>query len=230
MQKITDELIGRNITRAIKESGKSQKLVAVDSMLSEGGLINYAKGRRTPDIIDLEKIAHSCGKDVSWFLIDHDKYPQAWDIVEHNLQANEKQHVYEVKKIHGINEVEWIKLLGKVTAGFPDTSQGEFIGEIPIMKGSLPKNSFALKIRGDSMIPEFYDGNTIFFCADQLYPKSGEFVIAVDEFGGTMVKQFQFKDNEVWLVSLNPVYKPFKANEHFKILGTVVGKYNFEKY
>ena len=237
------DIVAQNIIRAIKERGILQEDFAKLAQLSKAGLINYKKGLRTPDIQTLSLIAGAAEKPIEWFFIDHEEHPEQTERLieikkserfgsgDHYLSVGEKEIHYEIKKIHGIKEVEWIKLLGKVPAGFPDVSQSDFIDEVPMMKGQLPKNSFALKVKGDSMINEFLDGDLIFFCSDQLNPNPGQFVIAVDEFGGTMVKQFQLKKNEIWLVSLNPVYKPFKANEHYKILGTVVGKSsNFIKY
>ena len=230
MKTISEGLIAKNITKAIKQSSKSQKTIAIESDLSETGLINYAKGRRTPDVIVLEKIARSCGKELSWLLIDHDNFPEAWTAVENFNVVNEERSVYDIARIHSIKDVEWIRMLGKVPAGFPEVSENDFIDEIPMTRGRLPKNTFALEVKGDSMITKFSDGDIIFFCIDMVNPKPGQFVVALDEFGGSMIKQYQLKDDEVWLVSLNPVYKPFKANEHYRILGTVVGKSNFEKY
>lgn len=224
-----DPIVSRNIKRAVSESGYLQKEFIAKAGISKATLNNYFRGTQVPSVNAMNAIAAVAKKDLAWFYFDHDQKSDNWEKAK-NYEQNITEHDTALNN-QNFKSAQWIPLLGKVPAGFPELSELDIQKMIPVTLGDVPKNTFALEVKGDSMIPEFCEGEIIFFCTDFLNPKLGKFIVAMDEFGGTMIKQYQEKNQETWLVSLNPIYKPFKANEHYRILGTVVGKSsNFKKY
>lgn len=91
---------------------------------------------------------------------------------------------------------------------------------------SSPKNLVAVKVRGDSMEPRLFDGDTVVVDrADQRIPASGG-VFAVVYAGEMLVKRlFKLPDGSIDIVSDNNSYRSFVVPpdqlEHIDIVGRV---------
>lgn len=119
---------------------------------------------------------------------------------------------------------------GSVPAGWPsctiDQVAEEPLDYIPV-KGSTNELG-ALLVEGHSMSPEIRDGMYVLYVKDyNLRP--GDIVVATDEYNRALVKQYVIKDDEPWLVSINPEYPSFQVNEHYRIIGRVFEKYDKSK-
>ncbi|MDR5611249.1 MULTISPECIES: S24 family peptidase [unclassified Arsenophonus] len=82
---------------------------------------------------------------------------------------------------------------------------------------------FALKIKGDSMEPEFKEGDTIIIDSS-IGPHPGEFVIAKNGEHEVTFKKYREKNNGGFeLVPLNPDYSILDSDTHnISIIGTMV--------
>lgn len=83
----------------------------------------------------------------------------------------------------------------------------------------LPINCYALNIEGDSMLPEYKEGDIIIIDPNQ-NPKSGICVILIDypNDGRTaMIKDVKTKGKVTSLYSLNPEYAPIELNEELQV-------------
>lgn len=114
-----------------------------------------------------------------------------------------------------------IPLLGSVAAGEP-IYDPEFPG---IIVESPTDADFALKIRGDSMEPDFLDGDLVFVKLLPDIPHDGcVCVMAIDD-EATLKRVYRQQDG-VMLLSNNPMYSPmyYKFSEHaVRVLGVPVG-------
>lgn len=63
-----DAAAGRRLQTALKLSGISQKDAAKRLGISENGLVNYIKARRTPPSDVLSRIAQMCNTEVEWIV------------------------------------------------------------------------------------------------------------------------------------------------------------------
>jgi len=119
-------------------------------------------------------------------------------------------------------------VLGEVAAGNPLTIYPDAIDtvELPTI-AKMPKDSFLLKVRGDSLKDAYIFSGDIVIVNPNLEPKNGQIVVAILD-DAAVVKRFYKKRNEIELVSENPDYKPIvidKKYPSFKIVGIVVGIY-----
>ena len=121
--------------------------------------------------------------------------------------------------IFGAKKAIQIPVLGKIPAGFPDTIAEEIVEYISLP--DAPKNSYAIRVKGDSMSPNIKDGDYVLFINDGTL-KSGDVVIVADEWNDAMVKRYRIKNREPLFCSDNPEYPCFKPNEHYRIIGKVV--------
>jgi SOS-response transcriptional repressor LexA len=92
------------------------------------------------------------------------------------------------------------------------------------------KSTYALRVRGDSMTAPsgnsrtYPEGCVIFVDPEKRSPVNGDRVIA--KLKGTAevtFKVYKNEDGRQWLQPLNPTHEPIR--EEFKILGTVLGKW-----
>lgn len=121
-----------------------------------------------------------------------------------------------------------IPVLGRVAAGYGKEAVEEVIGQIEISSALAAKGDyFGLLIKGDSMIPTLYDGDTVIVqCVDDA--ESGDLVIALVNGHDATCKRLQKYAEGIALIPQNPVYEPMRFTESeidttpVKILGKVI--------
>ena len=92
------------------------------------------------------------------------------------------------------------------------------------LKGYRPEKMLALRVTGDSMIPNMYDGDLIVVNTEQALPKQGIAFLASYE-GEIVVKRLVRDDGVWWLTSDNPDQRRYprtKCNGGTEIIGEVV--------
>jgi repressor LexA len=119
-------------------------------------------------------------------------------------------------------------VLGEVAAGNPLTIYPDAIDtiELPTI-ARMPKDSFLLRVKGDSLKDAYIFNGDIVIVNPNLEPKNGQIVAAILD-DAAVVKRFYKKKNEIELISENPEYEPIvieKKNTSFKLVGIVIGVY-----
>lgn len=119
-------------------------------------------------------------------------------------------------------------ILGEVAAGNPLTIYPDAIDSIELPTiARMPKDSFLLRVKGDSLKDAYIFSGDIVIVNPNLEPKNGQIVAAVLD-DAAVVKRFYKKKNEIELVSENPEFKPIiieRKRSSFKIVGIVIGIY-----
>jgi repressor LexA len=119
-------------------------------------------------------------------------------------------------------------VLGEVAAGNPLIIYPDAIDtiELPTI-ARMPKDSFLLRVKGDSLKDAYIFSGDIVIVNPNLEPKNGQIVVAILD-DAAVVKRFYRKKNEIELISENPEYKPIMIDRKyplFKIVGIVIGVY-----
>ena len=116
----------------------------------------------------------------------------------------------------------------QVPAGFPAMPpEDDYIEDYLYVPG-VPKNSYAVRVKGNSMSPTIKDGDYVIF-TPSMKVKNGDIVIVRDEWNEVMLKRYRVKDGEVFLTSDNPEYPTVKPNGDYKIIGRVIKKVRVEE-
>jgi len=190
-------------------------------------------------------------KNILGFLIDQIKGkgipPTLADVAKHfgyKNRATVQQHLQAIEKKGYIRKSPKLSrgieltleekffvprpVLGEVAAGNPLTIYPDAIDTIQLPTiARMPKDSFLLRVKGDSLKDAYIFGGDIVIVNPNLEPKNGKIVVAILD-DAAVVKRFNKKRNEIELVSENPDYKPIvidKKYPSFKIVGIVVGVY-----
>lgn len=129
----------------------------------------------------------------------------------------------------GVPLISWIRAGNWDEANDP-FAPGDAEAWIPSMK-QHSERAYALRVRGDSMTSphgkSYPEGSIIIVEPERRSPVNGERIVAKVE-GSTEVtfKVFKEEDGRRWLQPLNPAHLPIR--EPFKVLGTVIGKWEDE--
>lgn len=121
-------------------------------------------------------------------------------------------------------------VIGEVAAGFEHQALEDWEGDTvnisnDYLKGRNKNDFFVLRVKGDSMYPEYQDGDRVLILKQPTVNYSGQVGVVIynDELG--TLKKIEYKPGENWirLVAINPAYSPKKIEneelEHCRILG-----------
>ena len=105
---------------------------------------------------------------------------------------------------------------------------GQYLNDVRVERIELPVDidaDFVIPIKGDSMEPDYHDGDLVFI---QTSVDLNDGVIGVFNYNGdAYIKQLVIGKEQAYLHSLNPAYKdmPITPETDFRIIGEVVDLY-----
>jgi len=119
-------------------------------------------------------------------------------------------------------------ILGEVAAGNPLTIYPGAIDSIELPTiARMPKDSFLLRVKGDSLIDANIFNGDIVIVNPNIEPKNGHVVASVLD-DSAVVKKFYRTEKGIELHSENKQYQPIFVNPNytsFRVVGVVVGIY-----
>ncbi|HED08254.1 MAG TPA: transcriptional repressor LexA [Ignavibacteria bacterium] len=126
-----------------------------------------------------------------------------------------------------LNNSMEIPIIGQVAAGIPITSYENLEGTVVIDSSFLKRgqgDSFALKVKGDSMIEEGIFENDLLLVTPQQTANNSDIIVAMVD-GEVTVKTFMKKEERIRLIPANKNYTPIeiKPEQDFSIIGKVKG-------
>lgn len=121
-----------------------------------------------------------------------------------------------------------IPVLGKVAAGVPTEALEDVLDYVDIPEEMAQNGDyFGLRIKGHSMEPRIWDGDTVIVRRQEWVEDGSIAVVNVNGYD-TTCKKVKYSDMGVTLISFNPIYEPMFFSkeqatvEPFVILGRVV--------
>ena len=133
----------------------------------------------------------------------------------------------EETKINEVSEV--IQLYSYDYYDHPvSAGTGQYLNDVRVERIELPVDidaDFVIPIKGDSMEPNYHDGDLVFI---QTSVDLNDGVIGVFNYNGdAYIKQLVIDKEQAYLHSLNPAYKdmPITPDTDFRIIGEVVDLY-----
>lgn len=109
-------------------------------------------------------------------------------------------------------------VIGDVAAGFDKVAIEDWSGDkvlIPVsyLKGRKKDDFFVLRVKGDSMYPEYRDGDKLLILKQSVVDYSGQIAVVIygDDLG--TIKKIEYKKDCINLVPINPQYQPEKITD-----------------
>ena len=145
-------------------------------------------------------------------------------------KANGEMYTEQNEEETKINEVsEVIQLYSYDYYDHPASAgTGQYLNDVRVERIELPVDvdaDFVIPIKGDSMEPDYQDGDLVFI---QTSVDLNDGVIGVFNYNGeAYIKQLVIDEDQAYLHSLNPEYKdmPITPETDFRIIGEVVDLY-----
>ena len=142
-------------------------------------------------------------------------------LLEQNEEETKKNEVSEVIQLYVYDYYDHAASAGT----------GQYSNDVRVEQIELPIDvdaDFVIPIKGDSMEPDYHDGDLVFI---QTSVDLNDGVIGVFNYNGeAYIKQLVIDTEQAYLHSLNPKYKdmPITPETDFRIIGEVVGRYKEE--
>jgi len=185
---------GEWVRKKREETGLSMNLLAKRSGLSEKYIRLLERGERKPKLETIEKLAQGLGVPF-----------------------------WEVAKAAGISVpgARRVPVISWASAG--DWEKAVEYPEDWVEVLSTSPRLFALRVEGDSMEPEFVEGDIIIVDADRDWD-SGDFILVRNENGEVIFKQIKRYGDKWILRPLNPKYPEIELTDKHEIIGRVIQK------
>jgi repressor LexA len=122
-----------------------------------------------------------------------------------------------------VDDTSEVPLLGWITAGLPvELNEDDRVVRVPA--NMVRKNSYALKVRGHSMIDDNIEDGDIVIIEKRETAENGQSVVAMINGEKVTLKKFYIEKDGIRLQPANPDMEPiFLRNEEVQILGIVTG-------
>ena len=153
--------------------------------------------------------------------------PRQAKVLNYAERQLKEQRNEEETKINEVSEV--IQLYSYDYYDHPASAgTGQYLNDIRVEQIELPVDvdaDFVIPIKGDSMEPDYHDGDLVFI---QTSVDLNNGVIGVFNYNGdAFIKQLVIDKDQAYLHSLNPAYKdmPITPDTDFRIIGEVVDLY-----
>ena len=237
-------VIGEKIKHYRLANGWTQQELGTKIGISKNAIGNYEKGFRSPKKNTMFDLANAFNVSIDDLfppiqkdtpptssqiqsIYDQLEPPRQGKVLTYaESQLNEQKNEEETK----INEVsEVIQLYSydyydhAASAG-----TGQYLNDVRVERIELPVDidaDFVIPIKGDSMEPDYHDGDLVFI---QTSVELNDGVIGVFNYNGeAYIKQLVIDKDQAYLHSLNPAYKdmPITPETEFRIIGEVVDLY-----
>lgn len=198
--------------------------------MSKSHLSQYVNGKSSPDQHKLYLLAQTLGVSEAWLLgydvpKEKDSEVSSIETIYNQLDPPRKAKVYHFAEYQLKEQNKKVVPLFGQTAANPteltygDSAYGETV-EVNVPK----KADCALVVKGDSMEPEYYDGDIVFYKSQPIIENGEIAIVEINGDGVTLKKvYFNYDEDKVILRSLNDKYADRELlPEQVRILGKVV--------
>lgn len=176
--------------------------------------VNHEKGYREPNSDDLVHYARAYGVSIDYLVGRTDERNNATGRTAPNVSTN----------------FVTFPVIGEIAAGYEHYADEDWTdGNIDIpetwLKGKPKDNYFVLRVSGDSMYPQFQEGDIVLVLKQTTMDYSGQIGVVMYDDDKATLKRVEYVNGEDWmkLSPINPQYPPMVVRdeklEHCRVLG-----------
>jgi len=240
------EIFANNLSFYMKQKGVDRNTLCADLDLKYTTVRDWLKGITYPRIGKIELLANYFNINKSDLIENKISTAQPSDSLLEKITNTARKLNTDNKKIvlrtsegllesqneeeTKINEVsDVIQLYSYDYYDHPASAgTGQYLNDVRVERIELPVDidaDFVIPIKGDSMEPDYHDGDLVFI---QTSVELNDGVIGVFNYNSdAYIKQLVIDKDQAYLHSLNPAYKdmPITPETDFRIIGEVVDIY-----
>lgn len=176
--------------------------------------VNHEKGYREPNSDDLVHYAKAYGVSIDYLVGRTDERNNATGRTAPNVSTN----------------FVTFPVIGEIAAGYEHYADEDWTdGNIDIpetwLKGKPKDNYFVLRVSGDSMYPQFQEGDIVLVLKQTTMDYSGQIGVVMYDDDKATLKRVEYVSGEDWMKMspINPQYPPMVVRdeklEHCRVLG-----------
>lgn len=216
------EIMAKNISKYMEKAGVDRNKLSTDLGISYTTITDWIKGKTYPRIDKIELLANYFGISKSDLVED-----SVSDIttIYNQLVPPRQEKVYNFaeRQLEEQNR-KVVPLFGTTAANPTELSYGDINMEDTIEINVPKKAECALVVKGDSMEPEYQNGDIVFYKSQPAVENGEMAIVEIDGDGVTLKKvYYNYDDDKVVLRSLNGKYEDRELEpERVRILGKVV--------
>ncbi|VPM93201.1 phage transcriptional repressor [Streptococcus pneumoniae] len=240
-------ILGSSIKEVRKSKKLTQKKLAELTGFKQNTISNHENGNRQLDEKDIRIYAQALEVSPQYLfdlakpssieiipttspiqtIYDELEPPRQGKVLNYAKRQLDEQENEEETKINEVSEA--IRLYSYDYYDHPASAgTGQYLNDVRVERIELPVDvdaDFVIPIKGDSMEPDYHDGDLVFI---QTSVDLNDGVIGVFNYNGdAYIKQLVIDEDQAYLHSLNPEYKdmPITPDTDFRIIGEVVDLY-----
>lgn len=240
-------ILGSSIKEVRKSKKLTQKKLAELTGFKQNTISNHENGNRQLDEKDIRIYAQALEVSPQYLfdlakpssieiipttspiqtIYDELEPPRQGKVLNYAKRQLDEQENEEETKINEVSET--IRLYSYDYYDHPASAgTGQYLNDVRVERIELPVDvdaDFVIPIKGDSMEPDYHDGDLVFI---QTSVDLNDGVIGVFNYNGdAYIKQLVIDEDQAYLHSLNPEYKdmPITPDTDFRIIGEFVDLY-----
>ncbi|CAG5173761.1 phage transcriptional repressor [Streptococcus pneumoniae] len=240
-------ILGSSIKEVRKSKKLTQKKLAELTGFKQNTISNHENGNRQLDEKDIRIYAQALEVSPQYLfdlakpssieiipttspiqtIYDELEPPRQGKVLNYAKRQLDEQENEEETKINEVSEA--IRLYSYDYYDHPASAgTGQYLNDVRVERIELPVDvdaDFVIPIKGDSMEPDYHDGDLVFI---QTSVDLNDGVIGVFNYNGdAYIKQLVIDEDQAYLHSLNPEYKdmPITPDTDFRIIGEFVDLY-----
>ena len=202
------ETFADRLNKALQLRNMTASELSKRSGVNEGAISQYRAGAYKASQNNLDKLSKILNVQIPWLM--------GCD-VPMQIQANQYDNINLIPP-QITDDVVTFPVMGDVSAGFDKIAIEDWTGDkidVPpqYLKGRNKDDFFVLRVKGDSMYPEYKDGDKVLILKQNAVDYSGQVAVAIynDDMG--TIKKVEYRPNCVNLVPINPQYQPEEVKD-----------------
>jgi len=206
--------IGEKIKEIREKLGLTQQQFAQKVNVSPTYITKIEKNKvGPPSLYFIQKMATA-------FNLDRNELERLWTQDKADY-ITIKEHI-PIHKVPVLNSISAGELLEWTDKEYPPGWAEEWI---EVDSGVTDPNAFALRVHGDSMEPEFHEGEYVIVSPNAQW-ESGDYVVVANSNNEKALKKIKVNKDHIVLISLNPKYEPIilGKDENPRVIGKVIRK------
>ncbi|MHC5375590.1 XRE family transcriptional regulator [Enterococcus sp. LJL120] len=208
-----------------KQNNLTMKDLGIKLNKSESAVSRWIKGDRSPMVDDLEKLTSLFEVSVEELMFGGENTNSSIESIYNKLEPTRQAKVYSFAEAQLKQQNKKIVPLYGATAANPtELAYGDIDLDTTVETSVPDKADCALVVKGNSMEPEYQNGDIVFYKAQPTVENGEMAIVEIEGTGVTLKKVYMnYDDNMVILRSLNGDYDDRELEpEKVRILGKVV--------
>ncbi len=194
--------------------GEKIKLLRIQSNLTQEELANYANTTKQTihkyETGIITNIPANKIKAISEKLGTTPAYLMGWE-----TESDKKSDYINLPPPNITEDYTTFPVIGEVAAGYDHIAMEDWEGDTldisdDYLKGRDKSEFFVLRVKGDSMYPEYQDGDKVLVLKQSTLNYSGQVGVVLYDSESATLKKVEYKQGEDWMrfVPINPSFPP----------------------